>query len=261
MCRWWKFAVYLAFLERLLTCCVWSQGWLYFISRQTRNWRTYFQGEKWQGTQMKNLLSWSRGDKVHCDYIDFKLLCRAGTSLCLVLLVMRRKEEGMNTPRSSASKYFVTSMITESGFGLLTFPTCKSKGVLASSAELQGDERRSEAEMCFSLCSLPLRAGCPSRDARGASSVGTRCLRSVRAPSSTRDGINRKQSMSEFDAVLVKRTTTVPVPQIITKLELIAINSTNIHLVEVLQRSHYCLTLCSLRLFRCQWENYSVNKS
>lgn len=112
----------------------WSQGWLYFILRQTGNRRTYYQGEKWQGTRMKNPLSWSRGDKVHRDYIDFKLLCRAGTSLCLVLLVMkRRKGEGMNPP---LSKYCVASVITESSPVLLKFPTCK--GVLVSSVELKG---------------------------------------------------------------------------------------------------------------------------
>lgn len=125
----------------------WSQGWLYFISRQTGNRRTYFQGEKWQGTWMKNPLSWSRGDEVHCDYIDFELLCRAGTSLCLVLLMMRRRKgEGMNTPLSSASKYCVTSVIIKSSLVLLKFPTCK--GVLVSSVHwVERGKRHSETKM------------------------------------------------------------------------------------------------------------------
>lgn len=166
----------------------WSQGWLYFISRQTGNWRTYFQGEKWQGTQMKNLLSWSRGDKVHCDYIDFKLLCRAGTSLCLVLLVMRRrKEEGMNTPLSSAFKYFASSRITGTRPVLLWFPVCKGKGVLASSAELKGSKRHSETEMWF-LSQQPTPArGLPEPEQHAVPcSEPNRCLWSVRAPSSMR---------------------------------------------------------------------------
>lgn len=96
----------------------WGQGWLYFISRQTGNWRTYFQGEKLQETQMKNLLVWGRGDKVHCDYIDFILPCSAGTSLCLFLFLRRRKG-GADAPLLSVSQYFVTGRITESS----VFPT------------------------------------------------------------------------------------------------------------------------------------------
>lgn len=244
----------------------WSQGWLYFISRQTRNWRTYFQGEKWQGTWMKNLLSWSRGDKVHCDYIDFKLLCRAGTSLCLVLLMMRRrKEEGMNTPLSSASKYFVTSMITESSLILLMFLMCKGKGVLASSVELKGDKRHSETEtwvgFFFSLSSLPPRTGCLNQRSTQCPVQCVTDASSLCVPPALREmtliGNRACLSFMHFWWKVLQ----LPIPQIITKLELIAINSTNICLLEVLQKSHYCLTLCSLHLFHCQWENYSVNKS
>lgn len=174
----------------------WSQGWLYFISRQTRNWRTYFQGEKWQGTRMKNLLSWSRGDKVHCDYIDFKLLCRAGTSLCLVLLMMQRKEKGMNT-FPSASKYFVTSMKVWEQPCPPDIPNRQNKGVPASSVELKGDKRHSETETWFfSLSSLPLCPGSWREEHTVPCSVCNRCLQSVCAPSSARDDINGKQSMS-----------------------------------------------------------------
>lgn len=174
----------------------WRQGWLYFISRQTRNWRTYFRGEKWQETRMKNLLSWSRGDKVHCDYIDFKLLRRAGTSLCLVLLMMRRrKEKGMNT-LLSASKYFVTSMKIWEQL-CPDVPNRQNKGVPASSVELKGNKRHSEIETCFfSLSSLPLCPGFWREDHTVPCSVCNRCLQSVCAPSSARDDVNRKQSMS-----------------------------------------------------------------
>lgn len=211
---------------------------------------------------MKNLLSWSRGDKVHCDYIDFKLLCRARTSLCLVLLMMRRrKEEGMHTPLSSASRYFVTSMITESSLVLLMFPTCEGKGVLASSVELKGDKRHSGTEMCFFLSSLPLRAGCLNRRSM---QCPVRCVTDASSPcvppalwEMTLIRNRACLSLMHFWWKVLR----LPTPQIIAKLELIAINSTNIHLLEVLQKSHYSLTLRSLHLFHCQWENYSVNKS
>lgn len=164
MCSWRKCALSCISWEAAYLLC-WSQGWLYFISRQTGNWRTYFQGEKWQGTQMKNLLSWGRGDKVHCDYIDFKLLCRAGTSLCLVLLMMRgRKEEGVNIPLTSVSKYFVTRMITESSLSVLMIPPCKGKGILSSSVEPKGAKRHRETEICFFFFgSSPLCTACLSR--------------------------------------------------------------------------------------------------
>lgn len=107
----------------------WGQQWLYFISRQTGNWRTYFQGEKLQATQMKNLLAWGRSDKVHCDYIDFILPCSAGTSPGLLLL-LKRKKGGADTPLLSVSQYFVTSRITQSSF-FLTFwhPHWSRKGL------------------------------------------------------------------------------------------------------------------------------------
>lgn len=106
-------------LLRAAYLLLWGQWWLYFISRQTGNWRTYFQGEKLQETQMKNLLVWGRSDKVHCDYIDFILPCSAGTSPCLFLLLKRRKG-GADTALLSVSQYFVTSRITPSSF-FLTF--------------------------------------------------------------------------------------------------------------------------------------------
>lgn len=163
MCSWRKCALSCISWEAAYLLR-WSQGWLYFISRQTGNWRTYFQGEKWQGTQMKNLLSWGRGDKVHCDYIDFKLLCRAGTSLCLVLLMMRgRKEEGVNIPLTSVPKYLVTRVITESSLSVLMIPPCKGKGILSSSVEPKGAKRHRETEICFFFGSPPLRTACLSR--------------------------------------------------------------------------------------------------
>lgn len=163
MCSWRKCALSCISWEAAYLLR-WSQGWLYFISRQTGNWRTYFQGEKWQGTQMKNLLSWGRGDKVHCDYIDFKLLCRAGTSLCLVLLMMRgRKEEGVNIPLTSVSKYLVTRVITESSLSVLMIPPCKGKGILSSLVEPKGAKRHRETEICFFFGSPPLRTACLSR--------------------------------------------------------------------------------------------------
>lgn len=196
MCRWWEFAVSCMSWETAHVLC-WSKGWLYFISRQTRNWRTYFQGEKWQETQMKNLLSWSRGDKVHCDYIDFKLLRRAGTSLCLVLLMMRkRKEKGMNT-LPSASKYFVASIKIWEKPCPPDIPNRQNKGVPASSVELKGNKRHSEIETCFfSLSSLPLCPGFWREEHTVPCSVCNRCLQSVCAPSSARDDVDRKQSMS-----------------------------------------------------------------
>lgn len=208
MCSWRKCALSCISWEAAYLLC-WSQGWLYFISRQTGNWRTYFQGEKWQGTQMKNLLSWGRGDKVHCDYIDFKLLCRAGTSLCLVLLMMRgRKEEGVNIPLTSVSKYFVTRMITESSLSVLMIPPCKGKGILSSSVEPKGAKRHRETEICFFFFWQLTPVHCLPESGKRAvpCAVRSRCLQSVCAPSSTRDDINGKQSVSELDAFFVKST-------------------------------------------------------
>lgn len=209
MSRGWKFALSCISWGTAYVLC-WSQGWLYFILRQTRNWRTYFQGEKWQGTQMKNLLSWSRGDKVHCDYIDFKLLCRAGTSLCLVVIMMRRrKEEGRNTPLFSASKYFVTSKITEPSHPpdvpdmqrqgrAFWHPQWSWKGIRGTV--------RLKCGFFLLLSSLPLCSGCLNRRSMRCPVQCVTDACSLCVPPALRDDINRKQSMSEFDVFWVRST-------------------------------------------------------
>jgi len=93
-------------------------------------------------------------------------------------MMRRRKAEGVNTPLSSASKYFVISVISKSLF-LLMFPTCKGKGVPASSMELKGDKRRSAEQKCvlyFPSAAYPCALAAEPEQRAVPCSVCNRCL-------------------------------------------------------------------------------------
>lgn len=197
MCRWWKFALCLACLERLLTCFVEAKGG--FISFQGRleteelifrekngkrpEWKTYSaEAEVTKFTVIILILN-------YC--VELGLACVWSCSWW-----EEEKKKAMNT-LSSASKYFVTSMKIQEQLCPPDVPNRQNKGVPASSVELKGNKRHSEIETCFfSLSSLPLCPGFWREDHTVPCSVCNRCLQSVCAPSSARDDVNRKQSMS-----------------------------------------------------------------
>lgn len=124
----------------------------------------------------------------------------------------------------SASKYFVTSLKIREQPCPPDVPNRQNKGVPASSVELKGDERHRDGNLFFLPHSLPL---CPVQCVTDASSL---CVPPA-LPEMTLIG---NRAWLEFDALLVKSAATAYMLQIKTELELIAITSIHISLLEVL---------------------------